>query len=117
MALIAAIVVVTNTMLVSVTQRTHEIGIRRALGASRRAIVAETLAESAIVGLAGGTIGLLAGMALLAVASQVTGTALHLSPGTTVMSLAVAILSGAGAGWYPARHAASLDVVAALRHE
>jgi putative ABC transport system permease protein len=117
MALLAAVVVVTNTTLVSVTQRTHEIGIRRALGASRRAIIVETLAESALVGLGGGAIGLLIGMAVLALASRVAGTALSLSPATAILSLGAALLAGAGAGWYPARHAASLDVVAALRHE
>lgn len=117
MALLAAVVVVTNTTLVSVTQRTHEIGIRRALGASRRAIMVETLAESALVGLGGGVIGLLIGMALLALASRVAGIDLSLSPATATVSLAAALLSGGGAGWYPARHAASVDVVAALRHE
>lgn len=117
MALLAAVVVVTNTTLVSVTQRTHEIGIRRALGASRRAIMVETLAESALVGLAGGVIGLLIGMAVLALASRVAEFDLSLSPATAIVSLAAALLSGGGAGWYPARHAASVDVVAALRHE
>lgn len=117
MALLAAVVVVTNTTLVSVTQRTHEIGIRRALGASRRAIMVETLAESALVGLGGGVIGLLIGMALLALASRVAGIDLSLSPATATVSLAAALISGGGAGWYPARHAASVDVVAALRHE
>ena len=117
MALIAAIVVVTNTSLVSVTQRTHEIGIRRALGASRAAVISETLAESAMVGLLGGSIGLGAGAGLLAVASKVSGTSLPLSQTTAIVSLGAAILSGVLAGWYPARRAASIDVVTALRQE
>jgi putative ABC transport system permease protein len=117
MALIAAIVVVTNTSLVSVTERTHEIGIRRALGATRSAVVAETLAESAIVGLAGGAIGLSVGTTVLAVVSRIVGLSLPLSPPTAFMSLGAAVLSGVLAGWYPARRAASIDVVAALRYE
>ncbi len=117
MALIAAIVVVTNTSLVSVTQRTHEIGIRRALGASRAAVVGETLAESAIVGLIGGTVGLIAGSTVLALVSRVAGLSLQLSPTTAMVSIAAAVLSGVVAGWYPARRAASIDVVAALRFE
>ena len=60
MALLASIVVVTNTTLVSVTQRTREIGVRRALGATRRQIVREVLLESALVALVGGAAGLLA---------------------------------------------------------
>ncbi|MGC4082276.1 MAG: ABC transporter permease [Vicinamibacterales bacterium] len=117
MALIAAIVVVTNTSLVSVTQRTHEIGIRRALGASRRAVINETLAEAAMVGLLGGSAGLLAGTGVLALASRISGTDLVMSPGTALVSLTAAVLSGVVAGWYPARRAAAIDVVAALRHE
>ena len=117
MALVAAIVVVTNTSLVSVTQRTHEIGIRRALGASSAAIIGETLAEAALVGLLGGTLGLLTGAGVIALVSRVASTALSISGPTAVVSLAAAVLSGAAAGWYPARRAASIDVVAALRHE
>ena len=60
MALLASIVVVTNTTLVSVTQRTREIGVRRALGATRRQIAREVLLESAFVALVGGGVGLLA---------------------------------------------------------
>ena len=111
MALIAAIVVVTNTSLVSVTQRTHEIGIRRALGASRAAVVGETLAESAMVGMLGGSVGLLVGAGVLALASRVSGVSLALSMPTASVSLGAAIVSGAIAGWYPARRAASIDVV------
>ena len=117
MALIAAMVVVTNTSLVSVTQRTHEIGIRRALGASRRAVIGETLAESAMVGMLGGAAGLAAGVAVLAVAARLSGVALSITLLTATVSLGAAILSGVVAGWYPARRAASIDVVAALRHE
>jgi len=117
MALIAAIVVVTNTSLVSVTQRTHEIGIRRALGASRSAVIGETLAESAMVGLLGGAIGLLGGAGVLTLASRVAGLQLSLGLPTAAISLAAAVLSGVVAGWYPARRAASIDVVSALRHE
>lgn len=117
MALIAAIVVVTNTSLVSVTQRTHEIGIRRALGATRAAVIGETLAESAIVGLLGGTAGLLAGAGVLSLASRIAGIALAVSIPTATVSLAAAVLSGLAAGWYPARRAASIDVVEALRQQ
>jgi putative ABC transport system permease protein len=117
MALVAAIVVVTNTSLVSVTQRTHEIGIRRALGATRAAVIGETLAESAMVGLLGGTLGLLAGAGVLALASRIAGLSLAISLPTAVVSLLAAVLSGTAAGWYPARRAAAIDVVAALRHE
>lgn len=117
MALLAAMVVVTNTSLVSVTQRTHEIGIRRALGASRAAVIGETLAESAMVGLLGGAAGLAAGAGVLALAARISGVALPLSPPTAVVSLGAAVLAGVLAGWYPARRAASIDVVAALRHE
>ena len=115
MALMAAIVVVTNTSLVSVTQRTHEIGIRRALGASRAAVIGETLAESAMVGLLGGTAGLLAGAGVLALASRIGGLPLTISLPTAALSLTAAVLSGVLAGWYPARRAASIDVVDALR--
>lgn len=117
MALIAAIVVVANTTLVSVTQRTHEIGIRRALGASQANVLVETLAESSIIGLVGGTIGLLAGAALLAVAAKAFDLDVTLRWPTALVSMAAAGLSGAVAGWYPARRAASIDVVTALRAE
>jgi putative ABC transport system permease protein len=117
MALLAAIVVVANTTLVSVTQRTREIGIRRALGASRANVLVETLAESSVIALVGGVAGLGAGAALLAVVSRLSGLALDLSWTTAIGSLAAAAAAGAAAGWYPARRAASIDVVNALRAE
>ena len=73
MALLAAIVVVTNTTLVSVTQRTREIGVRRALGATRRDITLEVLAESSLIALCGGAVGLAAAKVLLSLASGPLG--------------------------------------------
>ena len=117
MALIAAIVVVTNTTLVSVTQRTREIGIRRAIGASRANVLVETLAESGVIALVGGAAGLAAAAGLLSLASAALGVTLTLEWPTTVGSLAAAGVSGILAGWYPARRAAALDVINALRQE
>jgi putative ABC transport system permease protein len=117
MALIAAIVVITNTTLVSVTQRTREIGIRRAIGASRANVLVETLAESAVIALAGGAAGLLAAAGLLSLASGALAVPLSLSGSTMAGSLAAAGASGLVAGWYPARRAAAFDVINALRQE
>ena len=117
MALIAAIVVVTNTTLVSVTQRMREIGIRRAIGASRANVLVETLAESSVIALVGGAVGLTAAAGVLSLAAGSLGVALSLEWPTTIGSLAAAGLSGVLAGWYPARRATALDVIDALRQE
>lgn len=117
MALLAAIVVVTNTTLVSVTQRTREIGVRRAIGARRISVLVETLAESLIVALSGGALGLALAAGVLAIASRPLGVPLPLEWPVTLGSLGAAGLSGMAAGWYPARRAASIDIVNALRQE
>ena len=117
MALIAAIVVVTNTTLVSVTQRMREIGIRRAIGAARANVLVETLAESCLIAFVGGVAGLAAAAGVLSLASGAVGIPLSLEWPTTIGSLAAAGLSGIVAGWYPARRAAALDVINALRQE
>ena len=117
MALLAAIVVITNTTLVSVTQKTREIGVRRALGASRGDIMREVVAESTIVSLAGG----LAGTLLTAAAVSFLAGALQLDivvEGSTVAwAILAAALSGLLAGYYPARRATRIDVIAAVRAE
>jgi putative ABC transport system permease protein len=117
MALVAAIVVVTNTTLVSITQRTREIGLRRAVGATPGNIVIETLAESGAIALAGGVIGIAAASALLSVAARVTQAPVELEWTTIAGSVGAAIASGLVAGWYPARRAAALEVITALRQE
>jgi putative ABC transport system permease protein len=116
MALLAAVVVVTNTILVSVTQRTREIGVRRALGATRGQVMAEVLAESALIAALGGGAGIGLVVALVSVANAF-GLGLHLDAGTVGRSLAAASLSGLLAGWYPARRASRIDVIDALRVE
>ena len=117
MALLAAIVVVTNTMLVSVAQRTREIGVRRALGATRRHVVAEVLAESGLIAMAGGLAGLGAAQVLMAAASGPLGVELGVAPATAAWSLLAAGASGLAAGWYPARRASRIDPIVAIRQE
>ncbi len=117
MALLAAIVVVTNTTLVSVSQRTREIGVRRALGASRRQISSEVLAESLIVAIGGGTLGLAVVLVLASVVGEVAGLALAVRPSTMAWSVAASVFSGLAAGWYPARRAVMVDVITAIRTE
>jgi putative ABC transport system permease protein len=117
MALLGAMVVIANTTLVSVTQRTREIGIRRALGASRASILLETLAESSGIALVGGAAGVLIAAGVVAAASSRVATPLALQWPTLAASFAAAAAAGVAAGWYPARRAASLDVITALRQE
>jgi putative ABC transport system permease protein len=106
-----------NIMLASVTERTREIGVRRALGARRRDIVAQFLAETVLLSGGGGALGLLLGPALaLAIRS-----AFDVQTYVTPISLAVAFSVSAGVGvvfgLYPAGRAADLDPVEALRHD
>lgn len=114
-ALLAAIVVVTNTSLVSVTQRTREIGIRRALGATRARITSEVLIESILIAVIGGTAGITAAHFLLAAGGEALALELPLETHTALWSLAAAGISGLVAGLYPARWASRIDVVNAIR--
>jgi putative ABC transport system permease protein len=117
MALLAAIVVVTNTTLVSVAQRTREIGVRRALGATRRQIEREVLLESALVAVVGGAAGLLAVLAAVSAVQAGAGVPLAVTPATVLWSFGAAALAGVVAGLYPARRASRIDVIAAVRAE
>ncbi len=117
MALLAAIVVVANTTLVSVAQRTFEIGVRRAVGATRGQIVSEVLAEATLVALAGGALG--TGVVALATDLLAGAFALDLALTPRTVALAIGHAAGAGllAGWYPARLASRVEIIRALRAE
>jgi putative ABC transport system permease protein len=117
MALLAAIVVITNTTLVSVTQKTREIGIRRALGASRAQIMREVVAESVLVALAGGLVGTLLTAAAVSVLSRTLQIDVVIHGSTVAWAIGAAALSGLMAGYYPARRATRIDVIAAVRAE
>jgi len=116
-ALLAAVVVVTNTVLVSVTERTREIGIRRAVGASPGQIAREVVAESVLTAMAGGTAGALAIVGLAAIASAFAPVPVGVRPSTFAWSLVISALAGLGAAWYPARRATRTAVIAALHSE
>lgn len=118
-AVIVGALSVINTMLIAVSERTREIGIKRAIGASRSDILREFLAESAAIGLLGGLLGVGLGAALIMSINWYTrdhGTPVFLLTARLgLWALAFAALLGAGAGLLPALRAASLDPVEALR--
>jgi len=117
MALLAAVIVVANTVLVSVAQRTREIGVRRALGASRQQVLLEVLAEAALMAVAGGVVGAAVAAALAEGLAAGLDLPLRVAPATLLWSLAASAGSGLVAGWYPARRATRLDVITAIRSE
>ena len=117
MALLAAVIVVTNTILVSVTQRTREIGIRRAVGGSRAHVTIEILAEAAMVSLAGGICGVVGALMVLTLVGYALDAEVPLRMATMAWSVAAAFASGLVSAWYPAYMASRFDVVAALHKE
>ncbi|MGL4611478.1 MAG: ABC transporter permease [Trueperaceae bacterium] len=105
-----------NIMLVSVTERTREIGIRKALGAKPRDILAQFLLESIVLSGTGGLVGVILGLFIAIVASSAFG-ALTVPITGTLMAFTFAVAVGVFFGWYPARRAAALDPVESLRYE
>ncbi|MBN1296701.1 ABC transporter permease [bacterium] len=106
-----------NIMLASVTQRTREIGIRRALGATRRDIQTQFLLEAVILSLVGGIIGIFAGVILGAIIAHYAGWNTVFSFKAIILSVLVAATVGVAAGLFPARRAAGLHPIEALRYE
>ena len=108
---------VMNIMLVSVTERIREIGLRKALGATPAVIRRQFLVEAGVLGLAGGVAGVILGTAGSIALSNAIGQPIVVSPGATIMALAVSIGIGLVFGVYPASRAARLAPIDALRSE
>ncbi|MGQ0793972.1 MAG: ABC transporter permease [Deltaproteobacteria bacterium] len=106
-----------NIMLVSVSERTGEIGIRMAVGAKRRDILLQFLTEALVMSLAGGFVGILAGIASSKILSASAGWPVLISPQSVLLSFAFAAVVGIVFGLYPANRASKLDPIEALRHE
>jgi putative ABC transport system permease protein len=108
---------VMNIMLVSVTERTREIGIRMAIGAREGDIQLQFLVEAMVLSLFGGVAGVVIGVVFVALIAAVQSQSMSISPGPLVLSLVVSGLTGVVFGFVPARRAAKLDPIEALRRE
>jgi putative ABC transport system permease protein len=106
-----------NIMLASVTERTREIGIRRALGARRRDIVLQFLVETVLLSGAGGLLGVLLGVAIPFVVTWTAGMKTIIVLWSPLLAFGISALVGVVFGIYPALRAAQMDPVEALRHE
>ena len=106
-----------NIMLVSVTERTREIGIRKALGARTKDILTQFLVEAAMISAAGGLIGTFLGISVVAIGGMLFGITTVVKPQVIVVAVAFSAMVGLGFGLYPARKAAKADPVIALRYE
>jgi putative ABC transport system permease protein len=108
---------VMNIMLISVTERTREIGVRRAIGAGRGDIMLQFLVESGTLTGAGGVVGVVFGTALAYLIASLLHFPFYFSVPWTVVALVFSVLVGVGFGLYPARRAGDMDPVTALRYE
>jgi len=106
-----------NVMLLSVTERTREIGIRRAVGARARDVRSQFILEAVTLSVAGGLIGIVVGLIAARGLSQYLRWSTTISPGAVLLSVGVAAAVGIFFGWYPAKQAARLDPINSLRYE
>ena len=117
LSLVVGGIVIMNIMLMVVSERTREIGLRKALGAKRRDIMSQVLTESITLSLTGGVIGILIGSLFAKGLSAVTPLPASLEAWSVAVGIVITALVGLFFGWYPARRAAMLDPIEALRRE
>jgi len=106
-----------NIMLASVTERTREIGIRRAIGARRSHIVMQFLIETVVLSTLGGVVGILLGICIPMLITRVAGMHTIITPYSLILAVGISMTVGIVFGLYPAARAANLDPIVALRHE
>jgi putative ABC transport system permease protein len=117
MSLVVGGIGIMNIMLVSVTERTREIGLRMAVGARGRDVLAQFLIEAVLLCLAGGVVGLALGLGVAAVVSHLAGWKVSIGAGTVTLAILASASVGILFGFVPARRAARLNPIEALRHE
>jgi putative ABC transport system permease protein len=108
---------VMNIMLVSITERTREIGTRKALGAKNSSIRLQFIIESVILCLVGGILGIILGFALGAIASNILGYSASVPVMSVIVSVGFSMIIGVFFGYYPANKAAKMNPIEALRYE
>jgi putative ABC transport system permease protein len=116
-SLVVGGIVIMNIMLVSVVERTREIGVRRALGATKRNIRTQFLTEAMLLSLGGGAVGVALGYLISKGISTFFPLPTLVRPSLIISGLLIAVITGAAAGFFPARRAAGLPPVDALRYE
>ena len=108
---------VMNIMLVSVTERTREIGLRMSIGAKGIDILSQFLIESILISVTGGLIGVIFGVGSAIIVNQVAHFPIFIQPWSVLLSFVVCTATGIFFGWYPAKKAAQLDPIEAIRYE
>ena len=108
---------VMNIMYVSVTERTREIGLRMSIGAKGMDILAQFLIESILISVTGGLIGVLFGVGAALIVNVVAHFPIYIQPWSVLLSFVVCTVTGVFFGWYPAKKAAQLDPIEAIRYE
>ncbi len=106
-----------NIMLVSVSERTREIGLRKAIGATKRAVLLQFLVEAVIVSVVGGIIGILAGISVSVLLAKVSGWAVYVAPYSVALAFGFSATVGIVFGFWPAKKASELSPIEALRYE
>jgi putative ABC transport system permease protein len=116
-SLVVGGIVIMNIMLVSVTERTREIGVRKALGARHRDVMLQILIEAVVLSSLGGALGVALGAVVTTVLGRIFEISMHITAGYVALALVVSSVVGVVSGWYPASRAARLEPVVALRAE